>query len=747
VEVRVQGETPIDVSAISSRIKLREGAPFRQELNDDSIRALYATHLFDYVEVTTEKGVSDNCIDVVYVLHPKCRIGEVAFAGNRRVSARKLRGIVELSDGAMLDRGKVQRDVEAIRNFYLKRGYVDVAVTAELPGSGSGNGTANRLTYSIGEGERLPISRVTFSGNDSVPSRELAKKMQLRRRRFFSFIDGSGYHIPGQLGTDLENLRTHYHNLGFLDVRIRAEDVVLGRGEDRTLTVQIPIVEGPRFRVGSISFSGNALHGEQTLRKLLKIHSGDYFSPAKVDGTAESLRYFYGQGGHIDTQVAAQRRANLSDGSIDLVFAIRESPMSRVGRVNVQGNVKTKNSVILRELSLYPGDKFDLIKLRNSENRLRETRYFNQATLVPEATEEPHVRDVTVGVEEAKTGKYYIGGALSSLDNIVGYVEFSQSNFDLTNRRSHFQGAGQKFHTRLEVGTRTSQLLLSFEEPWLFNRELAFGVDGFFTKSEYKKSDHNYDGASYNEKHVGFESYFRKRIVELLEGRAYYRLDRVRVYDIGHGAPLPLQREEALGHRWISKTGIALERDSRDSLLYPTVGTRVSLATDYAGLGGNVHYVNFDLQAGRWFKLSDFHTQTFSLLAKAGTMRAFHGHPVPYFDRKFLGGPSAMRGFESHGVGPRDFHGEALGASTYAYGCGEYSFKVTEMFRTVLFGEMAHMGRRHMELDAPLYADAGLEFRIFIMGSPLRLIFGYPLHGDGHYAHKMQFNFSFGTVF
>jgi outer membrane protein insertion porin family len=300
----------------------------------------------------------------------------------------------------------------------------------------------------------------------------------------------------------------------------------------------------------------------------------------------------------------------------------------------------------------------------------------------------------------------------------------------------------------VEVGTRTSQLQLSFEEPWLFDRELAFGTDIFASRSEYKKSDHNYAGSSYNERHLGFETSFRKRIVELLEGRTYYRLDRTRIYDVEMHAPLTLHEEEEIGARWISKVGLTLQRDSRDSLLYPTIGNRVEMETSYAGLGGDVHYLNFDLHAGQWVKLSNFHTQTLSFIAKAGTIKNFRGESVPYFDRKFLGGPSDMRGFESRAVGPRDSYGEPLGAMTYVYGCVEYSFKVTEIFRTVLFGEVAHGGSHFMNLNRPLYVDTGLELRLFIMGSPLRLIFGYPLHSDPyHHAHRLQFNFSFGSAF
>ncbi|MDR2576605.1 MAG: outer membrane protein assembly factor BamA [Puniceicoccales bacterium] len=748
VEVRMEGTGEVNEAAALSRIKIREGEIFRQELNDESIRALYCTGFFDLVEVFTENGTANGRIDIVYVLHLKSRVERVSFDGNKQLSNRKLRNAISLKCGALLDRAQVQRDVEAILELYRGRGHADVAVRVRYPEESE---TGTDLVYVIEEGPRTPIKSITFTGNEKVRSGELRKRMSLRRRTPMSFLSGSGVYRHKQLVADLEILRDYYRSLGFLDVRIPIEDVSVECPDEKSLAININIVEGEQFHVGEIQFSGNNLYETKKLEDFLRIHRGDCFSPAKVDQSADAIRYLYGQGGRIETSVLAQRKVDLETHTIDLVFVIRESSVNRVGLIGIQGNTKTKDAVILRELSLYPGDELDLIKLRNSENRLRETRYFEQVSIIPEASDDEGIRDVLVSVSEGKTGKLFFGGAASSLENIIGFIEFSQSNCDFFNRRAHFQGAGQKFRSRFEIGTRTSQALLSFEEPWLYQRELAFGTDIFFSRSEYKKSDHNYDGATYNEKHAGLEMHLRKRIVELLEGRLYYRLDHTLLYDVDRSAPWPLQIQARAGAQWISKVGFSLYRDSRDSLLYPTIGNRATFAADYAGLGGNIHYLNWDIQTGQWFRIRGKHThvQTFALIGKVGTMKRFGKEPIPYFDRKFLGGVTDMRGFEMHAVGPRCYRegGAPLGAQTYAYLCGEYCFKVTNPFRVAFFGEFARTGLRFMELSKPLYADAGLELRIFVMGSPLRLVFGYPIKGDKFNERRLQFNFTFGSAF
>ncbi|MDR1437683.1 MAG: outer membrane protein assembly factor BamA [Puniceicoccales bacterium] len=741
VDVQIRGDSPMNREAVFSHIKLKPGCAFKQELNDASIHSIYETQLFDYVEVTTKDDENKEQVDVLYVLHSKPRIGKLLFIGNENISAKKLRHAIKGKERQPLNFALAENDRIAIEQFYCKRGYVDAAVVYRVDAD-------ENLVYLIDEGKRSPIARISFEGNAGIGERELRGVIQTRRRTVRSILNGSGYCVPQTMKADVVKLKNYYKSHGFLDVEIDENSIRrIPSADGKSVQLIVPVREGERFSVGNVEIVGNSLYGDGELRRRIPFNRGDWFSPEKVDAAEESIRYFYGQSGYMETHVTTQRHANVKDNSIDITFAVHESEKCKVGLIQIQGNAKTKNSVILRELSISPGSTFDLIKMRNSENRLRETRYFTNVVLTPELNPTPNFRDVLVSVEEANTGKFYLGGAFSSRDNIIGYVEFSQSNFDVGNRKMRFQGAGQKFRMRFETGTRSQQAVIAFEEPWLFQRELAFGTNFYQTRTEYKKTDHNYSGDSYNERHGGFDCYLRKRIIELLEGRIYYTLEQVEIYDVHPNASLQLHLEALKGAQWISKVGINLQRDTRDSLLYPTVGNKVIAGVDYAGLGGDVHYLNLDLQMGQWMRVAKDPLQTLGFLAKFGSMKPYRQNYVPYFDRKFLGGVQDMRGFELRAVGPRDLSGSPNGANSYAYGCAEYSYKLTNVCRFIVFAEGAYMGSRFMNLENVFYGDCGVEVRLFIMGSPLRLIFGYPLCGAEPYPHKLQFNFTFGTTF
>lgn len=253
--------------------------------------------------------------------------------------------------------------------------------------------------------------------------------------------------------------------------------------------------------------------------------TGNVFSPSKVDEMIEKIRIYYGEYGYIDTIVRAQRKPNVESGDIDLVIDIIESGKFYLESINIQGNTKTKSEVIIRELALAPGDVFDLARMKSSENRLKETRFFDEVNLSPEATNIPNRRNLRVVVKEGRTGNLTFGAGFSTIESLVATVEITQSNFDYENYDSYFQGAGQKFRIRGSIGLKSNQIIVSFEEPWVFNRNLAYGIDAYRTDTGYY-SDY------YSEVRLGATNYLRKRVYELIEARLAYKLELVDIYDV-----------------------------------------------------------------------------------------------------------------------------------------------------------------------------------------------------------------------
>jgi len=734
VEVQTVAEEVVRVN-----MQTREGMRYDEALIDSDIRSLYRTGLFEYIEVVRD-FTPEGRVNLTFILRPQYRVQDVRFQGNDRATNRRLRRETTVRQNSPLDERTVRLDAEAIHTFYQQRGYSQASVTYEIernPATGMGT-----VTFLITEGPRVRIGRVTFEGNESLTDRRLRRVMETRRWHLLSWLTGRGRFKDDVFEDDLDKLRDFYREEGFLDVIISEDDATFTYPNPRRMDVHVRIREGRRYHVGETEISGNQLYTEEELRGALRLRQGDVFAPSRLDADVERLRDYYGQDGYLDTNVRVNRRPNVQTGDIDLAYEIQEGSKHFVESIQIEGNTKTKSVVILRELGLGPGDVFNTVRMKTSQRRLQNTRFFDEVTLTPAPTDIPDRRDLRINVREGRTGSVTFGAGFSSLERAIVFAEYSEANFDLFNYRSRFQGAGQKFRFRVQLGTRSNEVLLAFEEPWLFQRELALGFQIF-------RSETRYLATTYNELRTGFEVYLRKRLIELVEGRLSYRLELVDIFNVSPTAPQVIQQEE--GERTVSKVGFSLLRDTRDSLMLTTRGNRVELLTELAGgpFGGQTDYYRLEGRASQFFPVFEARTQVLSFIGRVGTVVPHSGaEQVPFFDRYFLGGPYTMRGFAFREIGPIEDN-ERVGGNSYGFFSAEYSFDLVEpVVRFGVFYDWGFVNAGRYEFDPSGYNDNfGFGLRIMVMGAPLRLDYGIPITADDFNDRGGRFSFSFGTRF
>ena len=456
------------------------------------------------------------------------------------------------------------------------------------------------------------------------------------------------------------------------------------------------------------------------------------------------MQDFYGRDGYLDTRVHLIRKPNIGTGNIDIEYQVVESEKFNVESIKIEGNTKTKSIVILRELTLGPGDVFNTQRMKISKLRLDNTRFFEEVNMTDEQTNIPGRRDLKVAVKEGRTGNLSFGAGYSSLERATIFAEVSQSNFDLFNRRSFFQGDGQKFRLRLQLGSQSSEVVLSFEEPYLFERTLALGFDLFRTSSDYASS-------FYDEIRTGGEVYLRKNLFELVEGRLSYTLEKVDIKNIDPQAGPVFQT--LAGISTVSKVGVQFLRETRDKIISTTRGNRVEVNTALAGgpFGGTENYYSAEFRGAQYFPVFEAQTQVLALLARGGVIDQYgHSKDVPYYDKFFLGGPYDLRGFEYRDVGPKDpvSGTEPIGGKTYGFFSAEYSVDIVSPIRFAVFYDAGFINKNAYDFNPGNYNDNwGFGLRLFVAGAPLSLDIGFPLKGDGVNKKGNQFNFSFGTRF
>ncbi len=691
--------------------------------------------------------------------------------------------------GAPLDRVLVARALAKIKKKYeLKFPFAEVSYRIETDEETQ---TA-KVTFTITENLNTRVTEISFVGNKSFPAKELRNVMQTATwaytfdfsewpgNRFLKFspIRDLGRFNYATYQSDLNALVNFYQNNGYLDVKVYGQprnEIAEGYSSvnndetEGTLPLEIVIDEGIQYHVGEIKIEGNALgkaHArftEHAIRAMLArtsprgtrrkedvdydvLLSGMPYSPRAVNVAAEKIREYYGQVGYLNCSVTVKRSPDVNSGNVGLRFIIDEGTRSYLRSIKIEGNTVTKSEVILRELVLAPGEVFDMVRMKTSESRLKNTSYFRQNTgmssvsLSAADTNIPGQKDLIVTVREAPTGSFTFGGSFSTVESLSGYVEFSQSNFDIFNYKNHFRGGGQKFRFRVQVGTRSSAIEQSFEEPMIFGRELAVGYDAYIRTDNYVSND-------YSTRRAGVKIYARRRLFERIYATPYYSIENVEIYSIDSDVPQFVWDEA--GYTLLSRGGLTLGRDTRDSYLFPNSGTKIQLTNELVGgpFGGDCTFYRMRFDAAHWIPLFDFQDQTLKLRVRADTLHAFGNSYVPFFEKVKYGGPYNLRGFKYAHVAP--FEGdEPKGGDSGAFFSAEYTIKLLEQLRFALFYDGGFVNEDSFDWTPHDWCDdVGFGFRMLVMGALLNLDIGFPIHTTDDNDDGMRFQISFGTSF
>jgi outer membrane protein insertion porin family len=740
ITIKFVGAANVDEQVVRANMQVHEGGQLDETMIDGDIRSLYKTGLFEYIEVKREIQ-PDSTVNLVVELTPKYRVLSIRFEGNQKVKISSLAKSVKTKAGATLDERQVKEDSEKLHDYYEKHGYNQATVSYSI--NRDRNSGLGIVIFKIHEGNKVHIADIRFIGNQHVSARKLRGQMETSRYHWlYSWITGGGRLMEDQFEDDLDKLRDYYRDQGYLDVDIPQDKVIFDYPSSGKLVVTIQVTEGRQYHIGVISISGNKIYSQRILRLALRQKPGMVFSPSKLDKDVSTLEDFYGRDGYLETRVRLVRKPNIATGNIDIEYQVEESEKFYVESIKIEGNTKTKSTVILRELLLGPGDVFDLVRMKISKQRLENTRFFDDVNTTPESTNIPQRRDLKVAVKEARTGQVEFGAGFNSLEKASVYVQLSQSNFDFTNPHSLFQGDGEKFRIRLEVGTEFNEAVISFEQPWLFQRQLDFGFELFRTSSDYQSS-------FYNEVDIGLELYLRKRLFEFVDAQISYTYEVIDIKDVTTDASPIIQ--EFAGSTKESKVGFQLLRDTRDKNINTTSGNRIELDTTIAtsALGGKVNYYSLEYRGSQFYPVFDAQNQTLSIILRGGMIQNFSDTKVvPYFDRFFLGGPYTLRGFEYRDVGPKDVNGEPIGGKSYGMLSLEYSVDIAGPLRAAWFYDGGFVNKGAFDFNPASYNDDwGLGLRLFVLGAPLSLDYGIPIRGDATNKKGGQFNFSFGTRF
>ncbi|HWD17714.1 MAG TPA: BamA/TamA family outer membrane protein [Verrucomicrobiae bacterium] len=489
-----------------------------------------------------------------------------------------------------------------------------------------------------------------------------------------------------------------------------------------------------------------------------------------------TFRDMYGSRGYLrreeggSTSVIATRTANPIARTIDISYTIDEGEKCYIEKIDIKGNVKTKDKVLRRELAVSPGEVYDMVLVKISKERLENLQYFEKVDTQAEDTDVPNRKNLVIAAEEKSTASLTVGAGFSSVESLVGFIELRQGNFDLFNAPT-FTGAGQKLQVKASVGTELQDYEISFIEPWLFGKQLQFGVDLFHRYNYYDSLNNQYtetfDG--------GTLSLTKALGSDRLRGTVSYTAEQVHVSinsgfttnsstnyvnngvgtagnRVVTGPNISTNIYDEHGSKFISKFGLSLAYDTRNSYQTPDRGQRTELSTELAAAPGDADFYKVEMKTD-WFLKGFFPGHVLELGARGGIVDGYgNDSHIPIYERWFLGGLYSLRGFRYRQVGPQDQFGEPLGGDSYFYGSAEYSIPIIKYVRFLLFYDIGNVFADAYSFSGgpgrKLYSDDyGFGFAILLPvqgGIPLRLYYGIPIQHDSNVGSGGRIQIGFG---
>ncbi len=725
-DIVVQGTQRIEPATVLSYLTVAPGDRFDRQALDQSLTSLFRTGLFADV-VLRQEGAT---LVVQVVENPI--INRIAFEGNERIDSSDLQAEIQLRPRVVYTRTRVQEDVERILEVYRRSGRFAATVNPQIIQLDQ-----NRvdLVFEIEEGPTTGVRSINFIGNRAFSSSRLRDEIQTRETRWWAILATDDTYDPDRLAFDRELLRRFYLSQGYADFRVISAVAEL-TPDSEEFFITFTVDEGERYTFGEVEIDPRLPGLEaEPLRSELESVPGDWYSSVAVERSIDALTAAVEAQQYPFVEVRPVVRRDRDERMINVTYEIDEGPRVFVERIDITGNVRTIDRVIRRELLLVEGDPFNRTRVRQSEARLRNLGFFERVTVTPEPGSAPDRTVLRVQVAEQSTGELSLGAGYSTNDGVLG---------DITLRERNLLGRGQELRFSARLSFTSQEFDVSFTEPYFLDRNISAGVDLFRITRD------NQDESSFDEFTVGFGFRLGYRLSERWRQTLRYTLFQREIENVAPTASRFIQ--EQAGTTLNSSIGQQLIFDNLDNRIDPTSGQLFRFGLDFAGLGGDVHYVRTTLAGNVYYPVLE--NVVLGVSAEGGYIVGL-GEDVRINDRFFVGGYN-LRGFERAGIGPRDpATGDALGGQAFGVGTVELSFPLglpEELgIRGRTFGDFGTLtevdgANGDIQDTGSLRAAVGAGISWASPFGPVQLDLAYPVLSED-FDREQSFRFSFGTRF
>jgi outer membrane protein insertion porin family len=692
--IEVHGNRSVPAEAVRAHIFSRPGDVYDPAAIERDFNSLWNTGYFDDIRFERE-ATPKGWILHVYVKE-KQRIKEINYLGISAISKSDIldrfkEAKVGISVESQYDPTKAKKAEVTIKGLEAEHGHQFATIRTEvrpIPPASVG------ITFVVREGPKVKVGRIKFDGNKNVKRRELMQAMHFMRpigiphSIFLESIFAKTYDAT-KLDDDMELVREAFQNRGYYkavvgEPQTKIRDTghggfhipLLQSGPGKSMDITVPIEEGDRYTLGTITFTNNkAFPNNKVLRNLFPIKDGDVFDRSKIAKGLENLKTFYASGGYINFTSIPTPSFDDQKRVASFEIDVDEGKQFTVRRIEFSGNTTTRDKVIRRELVLEEGQLYNERLWKISIQRLNQLGYFEQIKPDDPTITERHLDekegqvDLTLKLKEKGKNQIGLSGGVSGLAGSFIGLSYTTNNF---------LGLGDTLSVQANIGSLQRDVTLGFTEPYLFDRPLSGGFTVYVRKLSYDQARQNAQltGQILNVSEAQLQSL--QNYTQDSKGfsinaayplhRSFKRVGATYSYDVSSLVALTTASKNlfdflafsgvsgpnALNGIVTSKLLVSYSENKLDAALYPHSGTEYYFGGEISGLGGTVRTVRPIVEYKHYIPVQN-RRNAVGLHFQGTFLSGFGGLVAPPFQRAYLGGENDIRGFDVRSISPVAF--------------------------------------------------------------------------------------------
>ncbi|MCH8976447.1 MAG: outer membrane protein assembly factor BamA [Proteobacteria bacterium] len=735
-DIRVEGLQRITPGTVFNYLPMKVGDTYDDQLSAEAVRALFKTGFFKDVRLERDGGI------LVIILEERPSIGSITLSGNEDIRSEDLIDSLRqigFAEGRAFNRSQLEKLEQELRRQYNSLGKYAVKLESTVTELDN-----NRVAVAIdiSEGVAAKIRKINIVGNTVFKEKKLLKLFKSTTPTLFSFFTKDDQYSRQKLTADIESLRSHYLNNGYINFSVDSSQVSI-TPDKKGIYITINITEGELFTVSEVKLTGKLILPEDDIFDLISIRSGDIFARRQLTSSSDAISTLLGNDGYAFSNVNAIPEINDEDKTVAITFFVDPGKRAYVRRIHFSGNTRTRDEILRREMRQQEGSWFATGKVDRGRIRLQRLGFFAEVNVeTPAVAGTTDQVDVYYTVEERPSGNLSLGLGFSQTGGLVFQTSVTQDNFLGSGKRISFSFNNSEINRRFGF---------SYTNPYYTDDGVSRSLSAFYQETDsFDANITVFDNIIWGGT-VGFG-------IPITEYNTFHTQLSYENTNINVGIGSAQEVVDFITEngdqydilRWTN----SLSFDTRNRTVLPDKGAlhRITAEIALPTLGDSLEYYKISYKT-QWYT-PIFEDYIFSLKGNIGYGDSYGDTKggLPFFENFYAGGPKSVRGYEENTLGPEDSLGRPLGGNLRLVAGAEVIlpvpfFKDVKSVRIAGFFDAGNVYGSDEDFDA-----SELRYSVGLSGiwvSPFGLVsasIAQPI-ADQAGDQIQNFQFTFGTSF